>query len=219
MCSRSPTGMAGCSSSWHRRRSLSNFQHRPSESSSSETIAFRSSSTRKVACTESSSGIRTAGIRGRNESSNVRHRARIERCVHMRPVYVSIIIVGLASSEMASSQRPVSFGPPEKAAIERLFDGYTAAFSNQDYARLREYVEAPFVRFGPSNTRAETGLADWAVLGTMDDTIGFFRAAQDALKAQGVERFEWGQHGSAPCRVIARLSTKAIGGFEKTERW
>ena len=123
----------------------------------------------------------------------------------MRPVYVSIIIVGLASSEMASSQRHVSFGPPEKAAIERLFDGYTAAFSNQDYARLREYVEAPFVRFGPSNTRAETGLADWAVLGTMDDTIGFFRAAQDALKAQGVERFEWGQ-----TRISALSSDRAL---------
>lgn len=133
----------------------------------------------------------------------------------MRAVYVSMIIVGLASSEVGSGQGTASFGPPEKAAIEQLFDGYTAAFSTQDYARLREYVQSPFVRYGPSNTRAETGLVDWVVLRTMDDTIGFFRTAQDALEAQGVERFEWGQTRISALSVDRALVDKTYRRFRK----
>ena len=63
----------------------------------------------------------------------------------MRAVCVAMIIVGLASSKVASGQETTSFGPREAAAIERLFDGYAAAFSNQDYTKLREFVQAPFV--------------------------------------------------------------------------
>lgn len=126
----------------------------------------------------------------------------------MRAVCVSMIIAGLACPQMAAAQGADSFGQSERAAIEQLFDGYTAAFSNQDYAKLREHLQAPFLRFGPSNTRAETGPADWVVSQTMDDAISFFRAAQDALKAQGVERFEWGQTRVSALSVERALVNK-----------
>ena len=133
----------------------------------------------------------------------------------MRAVCVAMIMMGLASSEVASAQGTTSFGPPEAAAIERLFDGYAAAFSNQDYAKLREYVQAPFVRFGQSNSRAEAESADWVVLQTMDDTIGFFRTAQDALKAQGVEGFEWGQTRISALSVDRAIVNKTYQRLRK----
>ena len=108
----------------------------------------------------------------------------------MDAVYVSLLIAALAYPEVAATQGTASFGPSERAAIQQLFDGYDAAFSKEDYAKLQEYLQAPFVRFGPSNTFADANAADWVVLRAMDDAIGFFRAARSALKAAGVERFE-----------------------------
>jgi hypothetical protein len=133
----------------------------------------------------------------------------------MRAIYVTTLIVGLAYSDVASLQGPALFGPPEKAAIERLFDGYSNAFSKEDYAQLGTFIQAPFVRFGPSNTRAETGPADWVVLSTMDDAISFFRAAQDALTAQGVERFEWGQTRITALSVDRALVDRTYRRYRK----
>jgi hypothetical protein len=133
----------------------------------------------------------------------------------MRTVYLSMLIVGLAYPEVASVQGTASFGSPQRAAIEKLFEGYTAAFSNEDLVKLQEYIQAPFVRFGPSNTRTETGPADWVFLRTMDDAIGFFRAAQDALKAQGVERFEWGQTRMTALSVDRALVNRTYRRYRK----
>jgi hypothetical protein len=126
-----------------------------------------------------------------------------------------VLIAGLATSEVASGQSASSFGPSETAAVQQLFDGYTVAFRNEDYAKLREYLQAPFVRFGPSNTRAETDAVDWVVLRTMDDTIGFFRTAQAALKAQGVERFEWGQTRTTALSPDRALVNKTYRRYRK----
>jgi uncharacterized NTF2-like protein DUF6841 len=112
----------------------------------------------------------------------------------MRATSVFTMIVLLAYPEVASVQGPASFGPSERAAIERLFDGYGKAFSDENYGKLREYLQAPFVRFGPSNTFTDTDSADWVVLQAMDDVIDFFRAGRNALKTQGVDvRPDWGQ--------------------------
>jgi hypothetical protein len=112
----------------------------------------------------------------------------------MRVVYLFALIVLLAYPEVASVQGPASFSPSERAAIERLFDGYGNAFADEDYVKLREYIQAPFVRFGPSNTFTDTGSADWVVLRDLDDAINFFRKGREALKAQGVDvRPDWGQ--------------------------
>ena len=123
----------------------------------------------------------------------------------MRRVHLFLLMISLGYPMVASVQGTVSFGPPERAAIDNLFEGYSAAFSSRNYAKLREYIQAPFIRFGPSNTRVETTPSDWAVFGTMDDAIGFFRAAQEALSAQDVERFEWGQ-----TRVTALSADRAL---------
>ena len=103
----------------------------------------------------------------------------------MRAAYICVLIAGLVDPSVASSQGTSSFGPSETAAIQQLFDGYTVAFRAEDYARLREYIQAPFVRFGPSNTRAETEPGDWVVLRTLDDAIGFFRTASGGIEGSG----------------------------------
>lgn len=123
----------------------------------------------------------------------------------MRTVYCCLLLAGLAYPQLVAGQGTSSFGASETAAIQRLFDGYTKAFQDADYANLREHVQAPFVRFGASNTRAETTAVDWVVLRTVDDTIGFFQNAQDALKALGVEKFEWGQ-----TRITALSADRAL---------
>jgi hypothetical protein len=73
----------------------------------------------------------------------------------MRAIYLSALIAGLAYPDVVFVQGPSSFGQAERAAIEQLLDGYGQAFSDEDYTKLREYIQAPFVRFGPSNTLSE----------------------------------------------------------------
>lgn len=53
----------------------------------------------------------------------------------MRAISVAMIIVGLASSAVASAQGTASFGQREVAAIERLFDGYATAFLTRTMPR------------------------------------------------------------------------------------
>jgi len=132
----------------------------------------------------------------------------------MRAVYISVIIVRLASSEIASPQGRVGFGPAEKTAIEQLFDGYSAAFSNKDWVKLREYLQVPYVRFGASNTGVDAA-SDWVVLPTMDQAINFFRAAQDALARQAVERFEWGHTRITALSGDRALVKRPTGGVAK----
>ena len=133
----------------------------------------------------------------------------------MRAAYICVLMAALVDPSVVSSQGTSSFGPSEAAAIQQLFDGYTVAFRAEDYARLREYIQAPFVRFGPSNTRAETEPGDWVVLRTLDDAIGFFRTAQEALKAQGVERFEWGAMRTTALSPDRALVNKTYRRYRK----
>src|SRR5262245_4573123 len=133
----------------------------------------------------------------------------------MRAVYICVLVVALAYPEIASVQGTVSFGTAERAAIEQLFDRYQAALSGKDYVKLREYIQAPFVRFGPSNTFADTSSADWAVLPTMDDAINFFRAAREALDAQGAGRFEWRQTQMSALSVDRALVNKTYRRYRK----
>src|SRR5262245_56563762 len=103
----------------------------------------------------------------------------------MRAGYIFVLIVGLACSETLA-QGTASFGAPQKAAIEQLFDRYAAAFLNEDYVNLRESLQVPFIRFGQSNTGIQAGTTDWVVSATMDENIDLFRASLDALTKQGV---------------------------------
>lgn len=133
----------------------------------------------------------------------------------MRTVHIFMLIVGIAYPGMASAQGTASFGLREQRAIEQLFAGYGEAYANENYVKLREYVQAPFVRFGPSNTFAETGSADWVVLPTMDDVLGFFRAGRDAVKAQGVQRFEQGQTRITALSVERALVNRSYRRYRK----
>ena len=123
----------------------------------------------------------------------------------MRALYLSVLIASLVCSALALPQGKASFDETQRGAIEQLFDRYSAAFSSKDYVKLREYLQSPFVRFGPSNTRVETSPADWTILPSMDEVISFYRAAQDALTTQGVEQFKWGQ-----TRIIALSADRAL---------
>jgi NTF2-like protein (DUF6841) len=130
-------------------------------------------------------------------------------------VAVAAIALLLPLQVIAQKGGRSSFDAPDKAAIEQLFERYSAAFSSKDYVKLREYLQVPFVRFGPSNTRVETAPADWAILPTMDEAINFYRAAQDALATQGVERFEWGQTRITALSVDRALVNKTYRRYRK----
>lgn len=133
----------------------------------------------------------------------------------MRAVCVFTLIVLLAYPEVAWVQVPASFGPSERAGIEQMFDAYLAAFRNEDYAKLQQVIQAPFVRFGASNTQPEAGAVDWIVLQTLDDAISFFRGGREALKTQGVERFAWAQTRITPLSVDRALVNKTYRRYRR----
>lgn len=66
----------------------------------------------------------------------------------------------------------MEFKDSDRAAVEKLFDGYVRAYSTKDYAGLREYVQAPFVRFP----------AGWEVMGTLEEVMTYYRNQRDALE-------------------------------------
>ena len=49
----------------------------------------------------------------------------------------------------------------------------------------------------------------------MDEAINFYRAAQDALATQGVERFEWGQTRITALSVDRALVIKTYRRYRK----
>jgi hypothetical protein len=76
------------------------------------------------------------------------------------------------SSFLGAERRSIRGVRP--TAIEQLLDRYVEAYSAKDYPKLREQLQAPFVRFS----------AGWEVLETLDDAMQFYREQRDALDEQ-----------------------------------
>src|SRR4030095_5382568 len=103
------------------------------------------------------------------------------------------------------AQSPARFGVAEKAAIEQLFDRYVQAYSTKDYAKLREQLQAPFLRF-PAGVE---------VLPTMDDVMNYYRMQRDALDLQNYARSQFVQSRITPLAADRALVNRTYRRYRK----
>jgi hypothetical protein len=92
----------------------------------------------------------------------------------MRAACIIVVTAGLLCPRTSLAQKAARFEASDKTAIEQLLDRYVEAYSAKDYTRLREQLQAPFVRFP----------AGWEVFETLDDAMKFYREQRDALDEQ-----------------------------------
>jgi len=79
------------------------------------------------------------------------------------------------------------------------------AYSAKDYDRLREQLQAPFVRFP----------AGWEVLNTLDDVIKFYRQQRDALDEQNYARSQFVQSRLTPLAADRVLVDRTYRRYRK----
>jgi hypothetical protein len=96
----------------------------------------------------------------------------------MRYVHIVVVLALILCSKTLLAQQSARFGVSDKAAIEQMFDRYNQAFSTKDYPKLREQLQAPFLRF-PASVE---------VLPTLDDVMDFYRTLWDSLDSQNYAR-------------------------------
>jgi hypothetical protein len=99
----------------------------------------------------------------------------------MRFASIIVVVVSLACPGLSLGQQPASFATADKIAIEELLDRYVKASSAKDYAKLREELQAPFVRFQ----------AGWDVLETLDQAMNFYTSQREALDEQNYLRSQF----------------------------
>jgi hypothetical protein len=104
------------------------------------------------------------------------------------------LIAALVSS-IICAQEPRGFGDSDKLAIEQMYDRYTEAFITRDYAKLREYIQLPFVTFQ----------AEVRVLGSLDEVLAFYRPIRDSLDQRSFD------HGEVVGkRIVALAADRAL---------
>jgi NTF2-like protein (DUF6841) len=113
----------------------------------------------------------------------------------MRYACIFIVIVGLLCSGTSLAQQPTRFAQSDKIAIEQLLDRYVQAYSGKDYAKLREQLQAPFVRFP----------AGWEVLNTLDDVMNCYKLQRDGWDQQNYARSQFVQS-----RITALAADRAL---------
>jgi len=96
----------------------------------------------------------------------------------MRHAHIVVVLALLLWPRTSQAQQSPRFGMSDKEAIEQLFDRYNQAFSMKDYPKLREQLQAPFVRF-PAGVEA---------LPTLEDAMNFYRTLRDSLDQQNYAR-------------------------------
>jgi hypothetical protein len=99
----------------------------------------------------------------------------------MRHAYILVVVVVLMCSNSLLAEPSAQSGMSDKAAIEQLFDRYVQAYSAKDYAKLREQLQAPFLRF-PASVE---------VLPTIDDVMNYYRTQRDGLDQQNYGRSQF----------------------------
>jgi uncharacterized membrane protein YccC len=113
----------------------------------------------------------------------------------VRDACIVVAIVGFLCPGTSSAQQPARFATADKVAIDQLLDRYVQAYSAKEYAKLREQLQAPFVRFP----------AGWEVLNTLDEVMNFYRQQRDALDEQNYARSEFVQS-----RITALAADRAL---------
>jgi hypothetical protein len=109
----------------------------------------------------------------------------------MRVFVHLVLIYGLLSSSAALGQEPPRFGQADVAAIDQLFDRYYQAFASKDYAKLRDYLRAPFILDTAGDRGPAQRLAPFVGLGTvltLEGVIDSYQVLRDSLDAQAYER-------------------------------
>lgn len=94
----------------------------------------------------------------------------------------------------------------DKVAIEKLYDRYLQAFVTQDYALIRECIQAPFVVFSQGEMRA---------FESTDAVISFFRTQRQALDQRGYLRAEILKSQVTPLSAKSALINKSYRRFKK----
>ena len=106
-----------------------------------------------------------------------------------------IMIAASVSSIVVCAQEPRGFGDSDKLAIEQMYDRYTEAFIMRDYAKLRDYVQLPFVTFQ----------GEVRILESMDAVLAFYRPIRDSLDQRSFD------HGEVVGkRVVALAADRAL---------
>jgi hypothetical protein len=111
-------------------------------------------------------------------------------------LYRFLLIAALIwSSSVLSAQEPRDFGDSDKVAIAQMYDRYSQAFVTKDYAKLREYVQAPFVLF----------LGELRIFESVDAVTAFYRGLRESLDQRGFDHGEIGEK-----RIVAFTADRAL---------
>jgi len=94
--------------------------------------------------------------------------------------FASLLIAASISSIVLSAQEPRGFGDSDKLAIEQMYDRYTEAFIMRDYAKLRDYVQLPFLTFQ----------AELRILESMDAVLAFYGPVRESLDQRSFDHGE-----------------------------
>ena len=123
----------------------------------------------------------------------------------MRAACIIVVTAGLLCPRTSLAQKTARFEASDKTAIEQLLDRYVEAYSAKDYTKLREQLQAPFVRFP----------AGWEVLETLDDVMKFYREQRDALDAQNYARSQFVQSRITPLAGDRALVDRTYRRYRK----
>jgi hypothetical protein len=102
------------------------------------------------------------------------------------------------------AQATDGFGDSDKIEIEELLDRYVHAYSVKDYTKLRECLQAPFVRSSDA-LRIDGASAAWDVMEAMDGVMAYYRKQRDALDAKGYDHSEY-----LKARITALSASRAF---------
>jgi hypothetical protein len=86
------------------------------------------------------------------------------------------VIATLLLSSLGVSQDS-GIAPSDKQSIDALLTDYVQAFMTKDYVKLRDCLQAPFVRL--------TAAGEPNVVSTLDEVITLYHTLRDVLISQG----------------------------------
>ena len=89
----------------------------------------------------------------------------------------------LSFSDTSRGQQSGEFSKSDKLAIEQMIESYSQAVQRQDYVKLREYLQPPYVRF-PGGI---------VVYDSMDSAVDYFRKDIEQRVQRGYDHSKYVQ--------------------------
>jgi hypothetical protein len=87
------------------------------------------------------------------------------------------VVATLLLSSLGVSQESAALSPSDKQSIDALLTDYVQAFMAKDYVKLRDCLQAPFVRLSAAG--------EPNVVSTLDEVITLYHTLRDGLISQG----------------------------------